>query len=245
MPTYDDVIQRIIPEVEYHQNRYSRGLAELVFSGCRWLDIGAGTELHGGWVGPKANELASRADQVVGCDMVTQHLRQNTTLTSAAAADAISLPFSDRSFDLVTANMVLEHLEDPERVFSEVARVLAPGGRFAFVTPNRQNPVVWAASVTLSKPARKRMAHFFESREEEHIFHTFYRANSRAAIADLCERVPLRIQQIDTFNSYPFIRRPWPLTAVEALWIKAISRGPLRALTTNLFGVLEKEADRT
>jgi hypothetical protein len=36
------------------------------------------------------------------------------------------------------------------------------------------------------------------------------------------------------------MRRLWPLTAIEALWIKAISRGPMKAVTTNLFGVLEK-----
>ena len=242
MPNYDEVIQWIIPEVEYHQNRYSRGLAELVFSGCRWLDVGAGTQLHGGWIGAKPGDLAKRAGLLVGCDMVTEHLLQNGLLTSATVADATKLPFSENAFDLVTANMVLEHLEEPERAFSEIARVLAPGGRFVFVTPNRRNPVVWAASLILSKRARKRLAHFFERRDEEHIFHTFYRANSPHAIEELCESVPLRIQQIDTFNSYPFIRRPWPLTAVEALWIKAISRGPFRALTTNLFGVLEKNA---
>jgi SAM-dependent methyltransferase len=31
----------------------------------------------------------------------------------------------------------IEHVPDPERVLAEVARVLAPGGRAVFVTPNR------------------------------------------------------------------------------------------------------------
>jgi hypothetical protein len=92
----------------------------------------------------------------------------------------------------------------------------------------------------MSRPVRKRLAQFVEGREGEHIFHTFYRANSRPAIQKLCERVALRVEEIDTFNSYPFVRRFWPLIALEALWIKAISHGPLKAFTTNLFGVLEK-----
>jgi ubiquinone/menaquinone biosynthesis C-methylase UbiE len=245
MPTYDQVIGAIIPRVEYHQNRYSRGLADLVVSGCRWLDVGAGTQLHGGWIGPKAKDLSDRASQLVGCDMLDTHLARNTLLTSATVADVTRLPFGDNSFDLVTANMVLEHLEEPERAFSEIARVLAPGGRFVFLTPNRRNPVVWVASVALSKPARRRLASLLERRQSDDIFHTFYRANSRSAIQKLCDRVPLRIKQLDTFNSYPFIRRPWPLTVLESLWIKAISRGRLRAFTTNLFGVLEKDVQRT
>lgn len=127
---------------------------------------------------------------------------------------------------------------------AEVARVLAPGGHFVFVTPNVHNPVVWAASVMLSKSVRKRLARFLAVRDDEHIFHTFYRANSRSAIQKLCEHGALRVEEIDTFNSYPSIRRFWQLTAIEALWIKAISRGPFKAFTTNLFGVLQKAGRR-
>lgn len=244
MATYDDVIQRVIPEVEFHQNRYARGLAGLVRLGCRWLDIGAGTKLHDGWVGPKGKDLAGRAELLVGCDVVESHLVENRLLDTAAVADAMHLPFCDDSFDLVTANMVLEHLEEPEGVFTEVARVLAPGGHFVFVTPNLHNPVVWAASLVLSKSVRKRLAHLVEGRDDEHIFHTFYRANSLPAIQKLSERVALRVKEIDRFNSYPFIRSFWPLTAIEAVWIKAISRGPFKAFTSNLFGVLEKAGRR-
>jgi ubiquinone/menaquinone biosynthesis C-methylase UbiE len=207
MPTYDDVIQRVIPEVEYHQNRYARGLAEVVQPGCRWLDLGAGTSLHGGWIGVKAEDLAGRAELFVGCDMAETHFAQNHLLAGATVADATHLPFSHDSFDLVTANMVLEHLENPDRVFSEIARVLSPGGHFVFVTPNLHSPIVWAASMVMSGSARKRLAHFVEGRDEEHIFHTFYRANSRPAIQKLCEGAALRVEKIDTFNPYPFLRQ--------------------------------------
>ncbi|MCX5677473.1 MAG: class I SAM-dependent methyltransferase [Planctomycetota bacterium] len=49
------------------------------------------------------------------------------------------LPYGDRSFAAVLCTDVLEHIE-PERqaeVLGEVARVLAPGGRFCMTTPNR------------------------------------------------------------------------------------------------------------
>jgi ubiquinone/menaquinone biosynthesis C-methylase UbiE len=49
-----------------------------------------------------------------------------------ARADAESLPFADRSFDLVLGHAVLHHLPDLERGFQEFFRVLRPGGWIVF-----------------------------------------------------------------------------------------------------------------
>jgi malonyl-CoA O-methyltransferase len=53
---------------------------------------------------------------------------------SAVQADAGQLPFADGVFDLVVANQLLPWLPDPGAAFSEIARVLRPGGVFAFAT---------------------------------------------------------------------------------------------------------------
>jgi ubiquinone/menaquinone biosynthesis C-methylase UbiE len=42
--------------------------------------------------------------------------------------DGSRLPFADATFDLVLCNSVLHHLEQPVRLFGEIARVAAPGG---------------------------------------------------------------------------------------------------------------------
>ena len=42
--------------------------------------------------------------------------------------DAKSLPFSERSFDLVLCNSLLHHLPDPLALFNEISRVARPGG---------------------------------------------------------------------------------------------------------------------
>jgi SAM-dependent methyltransferase len=53
-------------------------------------------------------------------------------------------PFEDRSFATVTSTSVLEHIQDVQPVLSEVARVLAPGGRFVFCVPNHRFPeMLW------------------------------------------------------------------------------------------------------
>jgi len=47
-----------------------------------------------------------------------------------------SLPFPDESFDIVYSTNVLEHVRDPEKVFSEGLRVLKKEGVLQFVFPN-------------------------------------------------------------------------------------------------------------
>ena len=42
-------------------------------------------------------------------------------------ADANRLPFADASFDLVMSNSVLHHLAEPQRMLSEIARLVKPG----------------------------------------------------------------------------------------------------------------------
>jgi len=47
-----------------------------------------------------------------------------------------SAEFCDESFDAACAWMVIEHVPDPRRSLSEIARVLRPDGWFAFSIPN-------------------------------------------------------------------------------------------------------------
>lgn len=60
-------------------------------------------------------------------------------------ADAHKLPFGSETFDIVTAIEVLEHLEKPKKVFSEIRRVLKPGGTFIIVqdTDSLLFRIVW------------------------------------------------------------------------------------------------------
>jgi len=54
----------------------------------------------------------------------------------AAHASLTELPFRDESFDIVTAKHTLEHVRTPRKAFSEIARVLRPGGVALIVVPD-------------------------------------------------------------------------------------------------------------
>ncbi|MFM2159286.1 MAG: hypothetical protein RLZZ124_1760 [Cyanobacteriota bacterium] len=49
--------------------------------------------------------------------------------------DLSALSFADGSFDLVLCNELFEHVRDLEKAFSEIARVLQPGGRLLATCP--------------------------------------------------------------------------------------------------------------
>jgi ubiquinone/menaquinone biosynthesis C-methylase UbiE len=84
-----------------------------------------------------AEQIAPHVRQVVGVDLTTTllalgsdrlHSRgASNVLLQEASAD--SLPFVDRSFDLVVCRSALHHFADPERAVVEMARVCRPGGR--------------------------------------------------------------------------------------------------------------------
>jgi ubiquinone/menaquinone biosynthesis C-methylase UbiE len=58
--------------------------------------------------------------------------------------DAQFLAFADSSFDWVVSCECLEHVPEPQRMASEMFRVLKPGGRFCLTTENYLNGMLLA-----------------------------------------------------------------------------------------------------
>ncbi len=56
--------------------------------------------------------------------------------TNQVDLDSDKLPINDKSIDLVICSEVLEHLFFPEKVISEISRVLKPGGVVLITVPN-------------------------------------------------------------------------------------------------------------
>lgn len=93
------------------------------------LEIGCGT-------GKNTALLADIGDQVLALDFSAGMIEKAKTKVARAnvtfrIADITQRwPSDDESSDLISCNLVLEHIEDLSHIFSEAARVLINGGRF-------------------------------------------------------------------------------------------------------------------
>lgn len=104
------------------------------------LDLGCGD-------GKLTSVLASLAGEVRAADNQERALKFARILVDAANVEftrldlCAPLPFKNGEFDMVTLFDVIEHLppEKQTALFSEIERVLKPGGFFALTTPNRLN----------------------------------------------------------------------------------------------------------
>jgi SAM-dependent methyltransferase len=106
--------------------------------GARILDLGCGRNgLHG-------DDLSCAPGATVfGVDPDPEALAENRVLSPRAVGSGEELPVATGTFDVVAAAWVLEHLDHPGLVFSEVHRVLVAGGTFVFLTPNAWNYNAW------------------------------------------------------------------------------------------------------
>ncbi len=104
-------------------------LGDFATTTTRVLDVGSAD-------GPSVPWL--RGDQHVTVDLDPRGLRPG----EGVCASALSLPFRDSSFDLVSAFDVVEHCEPESVALAELGRVLVPGGRLLLSVPAYQ----WAWS---------------------------------------------------------------------------------------------------
>ena len=142
--------------------RWVRTLKNLVPGRLKWfdhqidwqgkavLDLGCA----GGFM---AEALAARGAQVTGIDPAAEaidaaraHARATGLRIGYDVGVGEALPYDDASFDAVVCVDVLEHVADLNKVLSEIARTLRPGGVFLFDTINR-NPLARLATITIAE----------------------------------------------------------------------------------------------
>ncbi len=161
----------------------------------RVLDLGCGAGLL-------SNDLAAHGHHVTGIDTTAENLtiarqRDRSGRATYELGDACALRFPAGSFDVVCAMDLLEHVEQPDRVVAEVARVLAPSGVFFFHTFNR----TWQAQLIVIKGVEW----FVDNTPKDlHVLRMFV---TPAELAGMCHAHGLAIETLR--GSRPRFR--WPL----------------------------------
>jgi SAM-dependent methyltransferase len=233
--------QRITPGVRYHQDTFVEVLGTQVPHGGRWLDLGCGHRLLPSWQSAREREFITRAGTVVGLDYDFESVRRHATIRCRCRGDIGALPFASGTFELVTANMVVEHLDHPERQFQEVARVLRSGGIFLYHTPNADNYQVRIARL-VPDGLKAMMAGMLEGRRSEDVFPAHYRANTAMDAARLARASGLSVARIDFVSSYPGLGMVPPLAFLELLGIRWLERPGNERWRHNLICALRKDS---
>jgi 2-polyprenyl-3-methyl-5-hydroxy-6-metoxy-1,4-benzoquinol methylase len=113
--THDKVIKALAAEIDF-------STAPLV------LDVGAGA-------GSLSAKLQAAGVNVTACDLDIDKF--DVPGVECRQVDGAGVwPYADSSLDAVLAVEVVEHIDGHEPFFAEAARVLKPGGKLLFTTPN-------------------------------------------------------------------------------------------------------------
>lgn len=174
----------------------------------RLLDLGAGAGIV------QAMNFRGLAQQVCGVDL-DHRVAENPFLDEGRVSDAGEIPYPDASFDIVIADNLMEHLDHPDQVFSEIARVLRPGGKLLFKTPNRNHYMPLIARLT--PHSFHQWFNRLRGRHEADTFPTLYLCNSPAQVRGIAADSGLQLENLELIEGRPEYLRMTPPTYLVGL----------------------------
>ena len=179
-----------------HPNRViERAIAERLRPDATVLDIGCGR------TAPNLSQLIGKAEKLYGIDVVDFTVDNPAMqLFPNDVRDMKDIP--SNSVDLAYSRAVMEHLENPEQAYAEIARVLKPGGVYVFTTPSIYD---YGSIAALLIPNRfhAKIVSATEGRAGEDVFPTVFGSNSRRAITRQAAEVGLDIDHFAYIGQYP------------------------------------------
>jgi ubiquinone/menaquinone biosynthesis C-methylase UbiE len=232
-PAYCALVRKLVPGLRSSQYEYYRVLRQHVSTAIRWLDTGCGHQFFPEWMVQEAAELRAAQPNVTGIDRDLSGLRLHRGLRQRVYGDLAKLPFRDAGFELVSANMVVEHIADPVPVLDEMRRVLVPGGVIVLHTPNAFFWAILMARVIPEAPKRW-LVQRLEGRPSEDIFPTHYQLNSARRIRRHATAAGLEVVRISRISSSAVFHTLGYLALPELLYLRVLRHPVLAGLRSNL-----------
>jgi SAM-dependent methyltransferase len=171
------------------------------------LDFGAG---RGEWGTEDTVEFRRRLfdfrgpdRKVIGVD-VDPIVMSNPLLDEAHVLQGNRVPLPDNSVDVIIAEWVFEHIDNPDVVASELTRVLRPGGWICARTPNRLGYIALGARLVPNRVHTRALRRLQPDRQPKDVFPTRYKMNTKGQLRRLFPETAF------THGTYaPFIDPPY------------------------------------
>lgn len=186
--------KRFFRDEDHPYHVFEREIAGLLRPEHTLLDAGCGS------TAPVLGKYRGKAKRLIGVDMVD--FDGNTADLELHRGDLASIPVATDSVDLIISRSVMEHVSDPLRVYREMNRVLRPGGRVVFLTPN-----LWDYGSIIARLVPNQwhpwIVSHTEGRAEEDVFPVVYRTNTRGAVERWTRESGFRVTSFRYLGQYP------------------------------------------
>jgi SAM-dependent methyltransferase len=216
-PEIQAIIDRDFPPGNHPYRILERAILDHLDPGCTVLDIGCGRSAS------NLMQLKGRAKTLIGIDLVDFELTDpDLLLVNADVCDMSAVP-SD-SVDLSYSRSVMEHIKNVGVVYSEINRVLKPGGKYIFLTPNAWD---YASIIAYLVPncLHCKITRMTEGRQETEVFPTFYQSNTFRKISGMAGVSNFTIESFEYLGQYPcYLVFSRPLFRIGCLYEKFLER---------------------
>lgn len=154
------------------------------------LDYGAGRNRYVQDFDPAINsfylrelrDLRFNGARVTAADVDPDVVTHPTSDDQVVLDPRAPLPFADEAFDLIVSDYVFEHVEEADRLGSELQRVMRPGAILFARTPNRYGYVKLFSAMVPNRLHHAVLKRVSPQRKERDTFPTHYRLNSERDI---------------------------------------------------------------
>lgn len=198
------------------------------------LDIGCGRSA------PLLSTIKGQAKRLIGVDVVDFTVSDPALELWRSDVTAMT-QITSASVDLAFSRSVMEHVDDVTRAYAEINRVLVPNGTYIFLTPNFWDYASLIASV-VPNALHGRIVRATEGRDEEDVFPTHYKSNTRRSIQRLAAAAGFSVEKLQYLGQYPAYFRFNPmLFHLGCVYGKLLERFPaLHGLLGWILCVLRK-----
>lgn len=226
-PKIFDFFDRLFNIPRYLDRCYLTGLFGEHYSQA--LDIGAGK-------GSMTKFLLNYADEITCLDkeekelaVLKRRFKNEVARLSFVTADAVDLPFADKSFDLIFSNCVLEHIKNDEKVLAELGRCLRKGGALVMALPNKEMQAGWFKSLLFKYPrlrflADPNLSRYFsfaniKEAEEWYALNRWQHIRRGYSLAEIKERLAKYNLKVESFLYFPspLLSEPWEIVTFSQL----------------------------
>jgi len=128
-----------------------------------------------------------KAGHVIGID-VDEAGKSNPFLNEFRHISGDRWPVATASIDICVSDWVLEHLGNPELLFSESARVLKPGGYLFIRTANAHSYIGIISRLVPNRLHAKVLNRAQERRKGKDVFPTTYRCNTKRKVRAMLDQ---------------------------------------------------------